>query len=112
MNHTKINFQVVITVVATLYFALFACGAFLIIQQFESIFVSFNAELPRQTSLLIGTYRYWGVLGVISTIILCRVSKSSSSKSMKLLLYLFLLSLILVLFAVWGIYSPTLEGTV
>ncbi|KKO47513.1 hypothetical protein VT06_16685 [Arsukibacterium sp. MJ3] len=111
MNQVKSNFQVITATISTLYFGLFAYGAFILIQQFESIFDSFEAELPIQTSILIGTYRYWGILGLISAFILYKVSKGKSSKSMKLLIWLFVLSLLLVPFAIWGIYSPVLEGS-
>ncbi|NRA53958.1 MAG: hypothetical protein HRU23_07410 [Gammaproteobacteria bacterium] len=111
MNQIKSNFQIIAATVSTLYFGLFAYGAFLVIQQFERIFDSFEAELPIQTYVLIGTYRYWGILGLISAFILYKVSKGKSSKSMKLLICLFVLSLLLVPFAIWGIYSPVLESS-
>ncbi|WP_236552229.1 hypothetical protein, partial [Alteromonas sp. KUL106] len=110
MNQVKSNFQVIAATISTLYFGLFAYGAFLVIQEFENVFNSLEAELPIQTSILINSYRYWGVLGLISAFILYKVSKAQSSKSMKLLTLLFVLSVLLVVFAVWGIYSPVLEG--
>lgn len=111
MNQVKSNFQIIAATVSTFYFGLFAYGSFLVIQQFESIFDSFEAELPIQTSILIGTYRYWGILGLISAYILYKVSKGKSSKSMKLLIWIFVLSLLLVPFAIWGVYSPVLESS-
>jgi type II secretory pathway component PulF len=111
MNQVKSSFQVITATISTLYFGLFAYGAFILIQQFESIFDSFEAELPIQTSILIGTYRFWGILGLISAFILYEVSKGRSRKSMKLLIWLLVLSLLLVPFAIWGIYSPVLEGS-
>ena len=105
------NFQIIAATVSTLYFGLFAYGAFLVIQDFERILDSFEAELPIQTSILIGSYRYWGILGVISAFILYKVSKGKSSKSMKLLVCFFVLSLLLVPFAIWGVYSHVLEGS-
>jgi hypothetical protein len=111
MNQVKSNFQIIAATVSTLYFGLFAYGAFLFVQQFESIFDSFEVELPIQTSILIGSYRYWGILSFISAIVLYKVSKGKSSRSMKLLIWLFILSLLLVPFAIWGVYSPVLEGS-
>jgi hypothetical protein len=111
MNHLKSNFQIIAATVSTLYFGLFAYGAFLFIQQFERIFDSFEVELPIQTSILIGSYRYWGILSFISAFVLYKVSKGKSSRSMKLLIWLFILSLLLVPFAIWGVYSPILEGS-
>jgi hypothetical protein len=111
MNQVKSNFQVIAATIATLYFGLFAYGAFVFIKQFESIFASFEAELPIQTSILIGTYRYWGILGLISAFLLYKVSKVQSSASMKLLIWLFVLSLLLVPFAIWGVFSPVSVGT-
>lgn len=111
MNQVKSNFQIIAATVSTVYFSLFAYGTFLFIQQFESIFDSFEAELPIQTSILISSYRYWGILGLISAFVLYKVSKGKSSRSMKLLIWLFVLSLLLVPFAIWGVYSPVLEGS-
>ena len=111
MNQVKSNFQIVAATISTLYFGLFAYGAFLFIQQFERIFDSFEAELPIQTSILIGSYRYCGILGLISAFVLYKVIKGKSSRSMKLLIWLFVLSLLLVPFAIWGVYSPVLEGS-
>jgi type II secretory pathway component PulF len=111
MNQVKSNFQIVAATVSTLYFGVFAYGAFLFIQQFESIFDSFETELPIQTSILISSYRYWGVLGLISAFVLYKVCKGKSSRSMKLLIWLFVLSLLLVPFAIWGVYSPVLESS-
>jgi len=53
MNQVKSNFQIIAATVSTLYFGLFAYGSFLFIQKFESIFDSFETELPIQTSILI-----------------------------------------------------------
>jgi hypothetical protein len=39
------------------------------------------------------------------------VSKCKSSKSMSVLISLGVLSILLVVFAIWGIYSPVLEGS-
>jgi hypothetical protein len=111
MDQVKSNFQIIAATVSTLYFGLFAYGAFLVIQDFEKIFDSFEIELPIQTSILIASYRYWGILGLISAFILYKVSKGRSSKSMKLLIWLFVLSLLLVPFAIWGVYSPVLENS-
>jgi type II secretory pathway component PulF len=111
MNQVKSNFQIIAASVSTLYFGFFAYGAFVVIREFEAIFESFETELPIQTSLLIGSYRYWGVLGLISVFILFKVSKCKSSKSMKLLVWLVVLSILLVPLTFWGIYSPVLEGS-
>ena len=111
MNQVNSKFQIIAATVSTLYFSLFAYGAFLFIQQFESIFDSFEAELPIQTSMLINSYRYWGVLGLISAFVLYKVSKGKNSRSMTLLIWLFVLSLLLIPFAIWGVYSPALEGS-
>jgi hypothetical protein len=110
MVQVKSNFQILVATISTLYFSVFAYGAFIIIQQFESVFDSFESELPIQTSLLIGSYRYWGILGLISAFILFKVSKCKSSKSMNVLIWLAVLSLLLIAFSIWGIYSPVLEG--
>ncbi|WP_448567713.1 hypothetical protein [Thalassotalea ganghwensis] len=110
MNQVKSNFQVVAATMSTLYFGLFAYGAFLIIQEFENVFNSLEAELPIQTAILISTYRYWGILALVSAFVVYKVSKGHSGKSMKLLVWLLALSFLLVVFAVWGIYSPVLEG--
>ena len=109
-NDFQSNFQILVAIISTLYFSVFAYGAFIIIQQFESVFDSFESELPIQTSLLIGSYRYWGILGLISAFILFKVSKCKSSKSMNVLIWLAVLSLLLIAFSIWGIYSPVLEG--
>lgn len=111
MNQIKSNFQIIAASLSTLYFGLFAYGAFVVIREFETIFASFETELPIQTSLLIGSYRYWGVLGLISAFILFKVSKCKSSKSMKVLVWLVVLSLLLVPLSIWGVYSPVLEGS-
>ncbi len=111
MNQVKSNFQVIVATIATLYFGVFAYGSFVFIRQFETIFDSFEAVLPIQTSILIGTYRYWGILGLISAFILYKVSKVQSGKSMKLLICLFAFSLLLVPFAIWGVYSPIFQNT-
>jgi len=110
MNQVKSNFQVVVASIATVYFGLFAYGAFLFIKQFEQVFDSFETVLPIQTTILIGAYRYWGVLGLVSAFILYRISKSQSGRSMKLLVWLFVFSLLLVLFTIWGIYSPVFQS--
>lgn len=111
MNQINNHFQVIVAAIATLYFGLFAYGAFILVEQFEHVFDSFEAELPIQTSILIGTYRYWGILGFISAFILYKVSKVQSRKLMKLLGWLFLLSLLFVAFALWGVFSPVLQGS-
>ncbi|MDP4537370.1 hypothetical protein Q3O60_14350 [Alkalimonas collagenimarina] len=111
MNQVKSQFQIIAASVSTLYFALFAYGAFVVIRQFEKIFDSFGAELPIQTAILIGSYRYWGVLCLISVFVLYKVIKGENRRSMTLLTWLFVLSLCLVLFATWGIYSPVLAGS-
>ena len=111
MNQVKSNYQVIAATISTVYFGLFAYVSFLFIQQFETIFDSFGSELPIQTSILIGSYRYWGILGIISAFILYNVSKGKSGNSMKLLIWLLILSLLLVPFAIWGVYSPVLEGS-
>ncbi len=111
MVQVKSNFQIIAATISTLYFSVFAYGAFILIQQFEIVFDSFESELPIQTSLLIGSYRYWGILGLISAFILFRVSKRKSSNEMKVLTWLIVLSLLLIPFAIWGIYSPVLEGS-
>lgn len=110
MVKAKNNFQIIAATISTLYFSVFAYGVFIIIQQFESVFDSFATELPIQTSLLMGSYRYWGILGVISAFIVFKVSQRKSSQSMKVLIWLIVLSLLLIPFAIWGIYSPVLEG--
>jgi hypothetical protein len=112
INQIKSNFQIIAATVSTLYLGLFAYGAVLFIQQFESIFDSFEAELPIQTFILMGSYRYWGILSLISTFVLYKVSKGKSSRAMKLLIWLFVMSLLLVPFAIWGVYSPVLESSV
>jgi type II secretory pathway component PulF len=66
MVKAKNNFQIIAATISTLYFSVFAYGVFIIIQQFESVFDSFATELPIQTSLLMGSYRYWGILGALS----------------------------------------------
>ena len=111
MNQIKSDFQILAATVSTLYFSLFAYGAFIFIKEFESVFDSFESELPIQTSLLIGTYRYWGILGLVSAFILFKVSKSKSSKSMTVLVWLSVLSILLVVFAIWGLYSPVMESS-
>jgi len=111
MDHIKSNFQILAATVSTFYFGLFAYGAFIFISEFEKVFDSFESELPIQTSLLIGTYRYWGILGLISAFILFKVSKCKSSKSMTVLIWLSILSILLVVFAVWGVYSPVLANS-
>lgn len=110
MNQVRSNYQIIAATLSTLYLGLFAYGAFFIIHQFENVFKSFNAELPLQTTLLVGSYRYWGVLGLISAIILVKVSKRKSSKAMKVLAWLIVLSAMLVPLAIWGLYSPVLDG--
>lgn len=111
MNPIKSNFQILAATVSTLYFGLFAYGSFICIKEFEHVFDSFESELPIQTSLLIGTYRYWGILGLISAFVLLKVSKSKSSKSMSVLIWLSVLSILLVVFAIWGVYSPVLDSS-
>ncbi|NQY37632.1 MAG: hypothetical protein HRT38_17795 [Alteromonadaceae bacterium] len=111
MNQVKSRFQIIVASVSTLYFALFAYGAFIFIYQFERIFESFEVELPIQTSLLIGSYRYWGVLSLISAFILFKVSRCNSNKSIKILGWLIVLSLLLVPLTIWGVYSPVLEAS-
>jgi hypothetical protein len=111
MNQVKSDFQIFAATVSTLYFSFFAYGAFIFIKEFESAFDSFESALPIQTSLLIGTYRYWGILGLISAFILFKVSKSKSSKSMTILIWLSVLSILLVVFAIWGLYSPVIESS-
>jgi len=111
MNQVKSNFQILAATISTLYFGLFAYGAFIFIKEFEKVFDSFESELPIQTSLLIGTYHYWGILGLISAFILFKVSKGKSSKSMSVLIWLSVLSILLVVFAIWGVYSPVLESS-
>ena len=81
MNQVKSNFQVVVASIATVYFGLFACAAFLFIRQFEEIFDSFETVLPIQTTILMGTYRYWGVLGLASAFILYKISKCQCGRS-------------------------------
>lgn len=110
MNQVKRNYQVVAATISTIYFSLFAYGAFIFIQQFEQIFNSFDAELPIQTTILIGSYRYWGILAVISGIVVYKVSKNKNSQLMKLLAWLIAFSCLLALFAIWGVYSPVLES--
>ncbi len=110
MDQVKSNFQIIAATISTTYFALFAYIAFIVIQQFETVFDSFENELPIQTSILIGSYRYWGLLSLISAFVLFKVNKGKSSKAMKALVWLVVLSLLLIPFAIWGIYSPTLEG--
>jgi len=110
MNQVKDNFQIIAATVSTLYFSLFAYGAFFFIKEFESIFNSFAADLPIQTVILISTYRYWGILGLISALVLYKVNKGQSSGLMKVLAGLFVLSLLLVPFAIWGVYSPVQQG--
>ncbi len=111
MNQIKSDFQILAATVSTLYLGLFAYGSFIFIREFETVFDSFKSELPIQTSLLIGTYRYWGILGLISTFILFKVTKCKSSKSMSVLIWLSVLSILLVVFAIWGVYSPVLDSS-
>ena len=111
MNQVKSNFQIIAASISTLYFSLFSYGAFIIINEFEKIFKSFEADLPLQTSLLIGTYRYWGIFALISTFILLNVSKCKSNKAMTLLTLLIVLSVLLVPLTIWGLYSPVLAGS-
>ena len=111
MDRVKSNLQIIAATISTIYFSLFAYVAFLVIQDFEKTFDSFEIELPIQTSILIASYRYWGILGLISAFIIYKVSKGKSSKSMKLLIWLFVLSLLLVPIAIWGVYSPVLENS-
>jgi len=111
LNKINSNLKIAVTMVSTLYFVLFAYGAYLTIQPFEKIFVSFKAELPLQTSLLIDTYRYWGILSFISAYVLYKVCKGEGGNFNKLLTFLFILTILLVPFAIWGIWSPVLDGS-
>lgn len=112
MNPVRSKFQVIAASIATLYFALFSIGAYWIISQFEEIFDSFGMEMPIQTSVIMGSYRYWGVLAVISAFILFRVSQSRSNKAMDILVWLVVLSLLLIPFIIWGLYGLVLEHNV
>ena len=109
MNQIKSKSQIILASISTLYFALFSVGAYWLIHQFEEIFEAFGTELPIQTGILIGSYKYWGISAVVSAFILVKVNRSENHKAMIILALLVVLSLLLVPFTIWGLYGPPLE---
>jgi len=108
---SKFNSQLQITLasISTLYFALFSFGAYWLIHRFEEVFEAFGEELPIQTAILMGSYRYWGLSAVASAFILFKVCQSENNKAMVILAWLAVLSLLLIPFTVWSVYSPIFE---
>jgi hypothetical protein len=43
-----------------------AVGAFVVVPQFQEVFTNFGAELPFVTSLLLATFRWWGIFPVVA----------------------------------------------
>jgi hypothetical protein len=43
-----------------------AVGAFLVVPQFQEVFTNFGAKLPFVTSLMLATFRWWGISPVIA----------------------------------------------
>ena len=108
---SKFNSQLQITLasISTLYFALFSFGAYWLIHKFENIFESFDKEIPIQTAILLGSYKYWGISAVVSAFILFKVCQSENNKAMVILAWLAVLSLLLVPFTIWSLYGPIFE---
>jgi len=104
------KFQVVAASTATVYLALFSLGAFIVFGKFGKLFVSLNVKLPIQTELLMGSYKYWGILAILSAIALFKVKQAKNNKFMWLVAATLIVSILLIPLALWGVYSPILDA--
>jgi type II secretory pathway component PulF len=53
-----------------------AAGAFFVVPQFQDVYVNFGAQLPLETKLLLTTYRWWGIVAVVTVCTLGALAKS------------------------------------
>ena len=111
MNQVTSKVQIIAASISTLYFSLFSIGSYWFIHQFEEVFEAFGTSLPIQTSVIIGSYRYWGISALVSAFVLFKVSQSENHKAMVILAWLVALSLVIVPFTIWGLYGPPLEAS-
>ena len=106
MNNNQSNLQVIFAVIGTAYLSLFAIGALLYIRQFESVFESFEADIPFHTSLILMSYKLWGVFAAISGYITWQTTKKRNRSGMLVIAGLVFLSIILVPVTIWAMYGP------
>jgi hypothetical protein len=82
-----------------------AVWAFFAIPKFQEVFVNFGAKLPLATKLLLATFRWWGIVPVV-TLALWLLWPNPSKRGVAALVFGVVSAALLFLFALWAVYAP------
>ena len=82
-----------------------AVGAFFIVPQFQYMFVNFGVTLPLATALLLATFRWWGIVPII-TVALWALWPNPPTRGAAALIFGISSAMFLFLFFLWAAYSP------
>ena len=89
--------------------------AYVAVPRLAALFAAFGGQLPLATELLLGSYRFFGLLSLVAIVPAVRLIGARSlarAKQYRLLAFVmagFALSLIVIYFCMVGIYAPVIE---
>lgn len=87
---------------------LVAVGAFLVVPVFQETFVNAGAQLPLETRILLTTFRWWGIV-VLVTLGLWVLWPMRSSKGTVALAFGVVSAMLLFQFGIWAVYAPIFQ---
>jgi len=85
-----------------------AVAVFLIVPRFQEMFVAFGAKLPLATELLLATFRWSGIVPVI-TFALWALWPNPSKKGIAALFFGTVSAVVLFLFVFFALYAPIFQ---
>jgi hypothetical protein len=94
----------------TIYFIAFSIGGYFIVSPFEAVFDSFGGNLPVSTLVLLATYKYWGILAIVSLVVLARLHQGKGKGLRRVLSAMAVATGLLVPFTCWAMYSPVFNS--
>jgi hypothetical protein len=85
-----------------------AIAVFLIVPRFQDVFVNFGAKLPLATIVLLATFRWWGIVPVV-TFALWALWPNPSKKGVAALVFGTVSAAVLFLYVLFALYAPVFQ---
>jgi type II secretory pathway component PulF len=85
-----------------------AVAVYFIVPSFQEMFVNFDAKLPLATNLLLATFRWWGVVPVV-TFALWALWPNPSKRGIAALVFGTVSAAVLFLFVLFALYAPIFQ---
>jgi sulfite exporter TauE/SafE len=82
-----------------------AIVAFLLVPKFQELYAGFGAPLPMATTLLLATFRWWGMVPIY-TLVLWAIWPNPAKRGMAAMIFGLSTAILLLLFGVWAAYAP------